>query len=278
VASAWGGWTYLLPHAEDVPEVTGITVADAQARLTDVGFVVTVAGGIPSMKVEAGGVLRIEPPAGTSLERGSTVTIVPSTGPPPRDVPDVTGRTLEKARKAIKQAKLVPGEPTFAFSQDVPEGSVISQTPADGQAPQGSTVELVVSKGPPPRPVPDVVGRSVEDAQRILTDAGFVASVGEEKFSDEIPRGQVIRQSPAPPEKLQPGATITLVVSRGPRTFACPDFRGLSRGAASELADRYGLVLDFQTVVGTGGAIVYSQSPGPSVTVTYGDTITLFMV
>jgi serine/threonine-protein kinase len=237
-----------------------------------------MAPGASSMKIDAGSVLRMDPPPGTSLDRGSTVTIVPSTGPPPRDVPDVTGSTLEKARTAIKRAKLVPGEPTLEFSQDVPEGSVISQTPSDGQAPQGSTVELVVSKGPPPRPVPDVVGRSVEDAQRILTDAGFVATVGEEKFSDEIPRGQVIRQSPAPPEKLQPGATITLVVSRGPRTFACPDFRGLSRDAASELADRYGLVLDFQTVVGTGGAIVYSQSPGPSVTVTYGDTITLFMV
>jgi serine/threonine-protein kinase len=278
VASAWGGWTYLLPHAEDVPDVTGLTVADAQGQLTDLGFTVTVAPGTSSMKVDAGSVLRMDPPPGTSVDRGSTVTIVPSTGPPPRDVPDVTGRTLEKARKAIERAKLVPGEPTLEFSQDVPEGSVISQMPADGQAPQGSTVELVVSKGPPPRPVPDVVGRSVEDAQRILTDAGFVASVGQEKFSDEVSRGQVIRQSPAPAEKLQPGATITLVVSRGPRTFACPDFRGLSRDAASELADRYGLVLDFQTVVGTGGAIVYSQSPGPSVTVTYGDTITLFMV
>ncbi len=279
VASAWGGWTYLLPHAADVPDVTGSTVTDAQARLTDLGFVVVTADpGEYSMKIDAGSVLRVEPPPGTSLDRGSTVTIVPSLGPTPRDVPDVTGRTLAKARKAIRQAKLVPGDPTSAFSDAVPEGSVISQTPADGQAPQGSTVELVVSQGPPPRPVPDVVGESREDADRILREAGFVPAVGDSRFSTQVPRGDVIRQSPPAQEKLQPGATITLVVSLGPKTFACPDFRGLSRQAAQELADRYGLVADFQTVAGTGGAIVYSQSPGPSVTVSYGDAITLFMV
>jgi len=278
VASAWGGWTYLLPHSADVPDVTGLTVADAQARLTDLGFVVTVAAGVSSMKVDAGSVLRIDPAAGTSLERGSTVTIVPSTGPPPRDVPDVTGRTLDKARKAIRRAKLVPGEPTFAFSRDVPEGSVVSQTPADGQAPQGSTVELVVSKGPPPRPVPDVVGETQADAERILSDAGFVVVVGDEKFSDDAPRGQVLRQSPAPPEEMQPGSTVSLVVSLGPKTFPCPDFNGLSRAAAQALADEYGLRATFVNVTPTPGSIVLNQSVAAGSSIGYGDPITLYLV
>jgi serine/threonine-protein kinase len=278
-ASAWGGWTYLLPHAADVPDVAGRTMADAQAQLTDLGFVVVTADpGEYSMKVEAGRVLRVDPQPGTSLDRGATVTIVPSLGPTPRDVPDVTGRTLQKARKALRQAKLVPGDPTLAFSASVPEGSVISQTPADGQAPQGSTIELVVSKGPPPRPIPDVVGETREDAERILREAGFVPAVGDSKFSPEVPRGDVIRQTPPAREDLQPGSTVTLVVSLGPKTFPCPDFNGLSRAAAQSLADEYGLKPTFVDVTPTPGSIVLNQSVAAGASIGYGDPITLYLV
>jgi serine/threonine-protein kinase len=190
----------------------------------------------------------------------------------------VTGRTIEKARKALRNAKLVPGDPTFAFSETVAEGSVISQTPADGQAPQGSTVELVVSEGPPPRPVPNVVGRTQADADRILSDAGFVVIVGDEKFSNDAPRGEVLRQSPAPPEKLQPGATISLVVSLGPKTFPCPGFNGLSRAAAQALADEYGLQATFVDVTPTPGSIVLNQSVAAGASIGYGDPITLYLV
>jgi serine/threonine-protein kinase len=278
-ASAWGAWTYLLPRSAEVPDVTGLTVADAQGRLTDLGFVVqTAEPGEYSLRVEAGSVLRIEPRPGTSLERGAAVTIVPSLGPTPRDVPDVTGRTVEKARKALRNAKLVPGDPTFAFSETVAEGSVISQTPADGQAPQGSTVELVVSKGPPPRPIPDVVGETRGDAERILRDAGFVPVVGGSKFSAEVPRGDVIRQSPPRGEELQPGSTVTLVVSLGPKTFPCPNFNGLSRAAAQALADEYGLKATFVDVTPTPGSIVLNQSVATGASIGYGDPITLYLV
>jgi eukaryotic-like serine/threonine-protein kinase len=277
-ASAWGAWTYLVPHAADVPDVSGLSVAQAQARLTDLGFVVVAGAGEYSMKVPADHVLRVRPQPGTSVDRGGTVTIVPSLGPPPRDVPDVTGRPIAKARAAIRSAKLLPGEPRFAFSPDVPEGSVISQTPADGQAPQGSTIELVVSNGPPPRPVPDVVGQTQADAERTLSEAGFVVVVGDERFSNAVARGKVLRQSPAPPQKLQPGATISLVVSLGPRTFPCPDFNGLSRAAAQALADGYGLKATFVNVTPTPGSIVLNQSVAAGSSISYGDPITLYLV
>ena len=263
-ASAWGAWVYLIPHSSDVPDLTGVRVADAQSRLVDLGFVVeTAEPGEYSMRYAAGEVLRVQPAPGTSLEQGATVTIVPSLGPKPVDVPNVVGKTLEEARKTIERAKLEAGPPRLRFDPVVPEGSVVSQEPSSGKLPRGETVQLIVSKGPPPRPIPDVVGESQEDAEAILSEAGFEPVVGDTKFSNEVPRGDVIRQTPPAKEKLQPGASVTLIVSRGPRTFACPDFRGLSRPAAQELADRYGLVPDFQTIVGTGADDRAQPEPRP---------------
>jgi serine/threonine-protein kinase len=87
----------------------------------------------------------------------------------------------------------------------------------------------------------------------------------------------VISQDPAQ-GKLQPGETVSVVVSRGPRFFPAPDFRSLTREDAQALADEYGLHVTFSTIFGTSGQIVYSQSPGVGTTVEYGDTIQLFMV
>ena len=134
-----------------------------------------------------------------------------------------------------------------------------------------------MSKGPKPVPVPNVVGATVEDATQALDDAGFVVDASKTKFSTDIERGRVIRQNPAD-GRLQPGQTVTLVVSLGPKSFSAPNFIGLSRDAATALADQWGLALDFQTIGTTSGTLVYSQNPGVGVTVTYGDTITLYMV
>jgi len=121
------------------------------------------------------------------------------------------------------------------------------------------------------------VGATLEDAKQALEAQGFVVDDLKAKFSTEVERGRVIRQTPAGGQ-LQPGETVTLVVSLGSKNFAAPDFIGLSRDAATALANRWGLVPDFQVIGTTTGTLVYSQNPGVGVTVTYGDTITLYLV
>ena len=159
----------------------------------------------------------------------------------------------------------------------VPADVVISQDPASGQLPQGEAVQVVVSQGPPPQPVPHVVGKTRDVAAARLTDAGFQVSVTE-AFSNSVVRGRVISVSPDQGVQAPYGSTVTLTVSKGPETFPAADFGGLSRSAAQSLADQYGLILSFATVPGTSGGIVYSQSPGVGTVVRYGDTITLYMV
>jgi eukaryotic-like serine/threonine-protein kinase len=274
-AAAWGLWTYVLPHSATVPPLVGRTVNQARSQLVDLGFVVTMAPGHYSHKAPAGEVLRVQPAGGAVLKRGETVTLTPSLGPPPVDVPDVVGKTVDGARAALTKGDLKLAVKTQRWN-DAAAGTVIGQVPAGGQAPSGSTVNVVVSKGPKPIPLPDVVGKPADRATSKLVAAGFQVTTTT-AFSDSVVKGRIISSSPTAGELTVPGTTITLVVSQGPEQFPAPDFRSMSRSSAQALADRYGLKLDFRTFPGTPGTLVFSQSPGVGVTVRYGDTITLFM-
>ena len=99
-ASAWGAWTYVVPHQAVVPPTGGLTVQQMSARLTDLGFVVKTEEGQYSIEVPAGDVLKLRPSPGATLDEGATVVIVPSLGPPPVDLPNVAGKPLERAKEA----------------------------------------------------------------------------------------------------------------------------------------------------------------------------------
>ncbi|MEO8476825.1 MAG: Stk1 family PASTA domain-containing Ser/Thr kinase [Actinomycetota bacterium] len=275
-ASAWGAWTYLVPHQAVVPPTGGLTVRDMSTQLTELGFVVKSAPGQYSSDVQAGYVLKLRPSPGATLQEGATITIVPSLGPPPVDLPTVVGKPLTRAKDLLRTAGLVPVVARSVFDYDVTAGSVLSQDPSTPQAPRGSEVQLVVSKGPPPTNLPNVVGKMQDEATRRLGAQDFQVTIAEE-FSNDVEEGRVISQTPSGSQAPY-GSAVTLTVSKGPEQFPAPDFRGLSKSAAQSLADRYGLAANFQTVPGTTGSVVFSQSPGVGVTVRYGDTITLFMV
>jgi len=279
VASAWGAWTYLVPHHADVPPLIGTPVDEAKAALIDQGFNVKIADGIYQLDIPADAVAKVAPPAGASLEKGETVTLVPSLGPKPVKVPELEGKTIEEAGPILERAHLTLGTVKREYS-DQPADLILRITSdvVAGKAPRGSAVDVAVSKGPRPVPLPNVVGASLTDAKQALEDMGFVVDDSKTKFSDDVERAHVIRQRPAEGERLQPGGTVSLVVSLGPRFFPAPEFRSLSRSAAEDRAAEYGLHVTFSTIPGTSGQIVFSQSPGVGTQVEYGDTIQLFMV
>ncbi len=276
-ATAWTVWTYAIPHKATVPPLVGATVNDARSQLVDLGFAVRIADGRYDLKVAKGSVLRVLPASGAILKRGETVTLIPSLGLPPVDVPSVAGKPLDKARALLSKNDLTLSVGKRAYDDQVPAGSIINQDPASGQLPQGSAVTVVLSQGPAPRPIPKVVGKDQAVAEQRLAAAGFSVS-SQEAFSNSVAAGRVISVSPDAGTTTPYGTTVTLSVSKGPETFPVPDFRGLSRGAAQDLAAKDGLVLDLRAVPGTSGSLVWSQKPGVGTTVRYGDSITLFLV
>jgi serine/threonine-protein kinase len=274
-AAAWGTWTYAIPHTALVPALVGETVDAATDRLTALGFAVTRAPGEHSMQIPDGHVKEIRPAEGTERDVGSAVTIVPSLGPPPVDVPAVRGDRLQAARRAITEAGLHLEAVRHRFDADVPAGRVIEVRPDEARLPRGSSVTVIVSDGPKPIPIPDVNGMTEEKAVQALTAKGFDVVV-EEDFSKNVARGRAIGTDPAAETELQPGETIVLRVSLGPEYFDAPDFQGMSVEAARGLAESAGLKLTALPVPGSGGSTIVSQLPPGGTRVRYGSTITVY--
>lgn len=131
-----------------------------------------------SATIANGHVVRAVDPAGATIageypEKGA-VTLVVSLGP----VPDVTGKSLDEANKLLAAAGLQGAVSSQEFSNTVPNGNVISASPAAEPVAPGGTINMVVSKGPDLVTVPDVKGKRFSEAIPILKAAGFTTSYG----------------------------------------------------------------------------------------------------
>jgi eukaryotic-like serine/threonine-protein kinase len=270
-------WTYLLPHEATVPTVVGLTVKDAQRRLEDVGLVVRLTKGEYSPTIVEGIVLQARPDEGATLTEGDRVTLVPSLGHAPVTVPDVIGKSLEKAKDQLRDADLRTGKVSHAYSDRFTAGQVMRQSAApDSDAPYQSEVRLVISDGPAPVPIPNVVGKPRAQATATLEGLGFVVDASED-YSDDVADGRVISQDPAAGD-LQPGQTVSILVSLGPPVFPVPDLVGMTRDAAVARIAELGLRPSVIALPGaTGELTVASQIPLAGKIVRVGTTITIYV-
>jgi len=275
--AAWASWTYLIPHEVDVPKVVGLTVDEAQTRAGDAGLVVRIADGRYSTKLPAGSVVTVQPAEGSTLEQGDRVTLVPSLGPRPVPVPNLVGLPLGEAKQALRDADLKVGDVTKEFNERFDVDRVIRQSVrADAEAPLGSGIDLVVSKGPTPVPLEKVTGLQQDEAVAVLEAHGFVVEVQQE-FSDRVEKGTVISQTPAKGTDLQPGRTVTIVVSKGPPEFPMPNVVGMGRDEAVAELRSLGLLVDVAIVPGHGGSKVVFQEPASGTTVRAGDLVHIYV-
>ena len=105
-------------------------------------------------------------------ERGP-VTLTVSLGA----VPDVTGKTVADATTTLQGVGLTVGAQQERYDDDVPKGQVISSQVEGSPAVRGSTVDLVVSRGPTPITLPDVAGKTIADATSTLENLGLQVTV-----------------------------------------------------------------------------------------------------
>ncbi|MDW3216850.1 MAG: PASTA domain-containing protein [Ilumatobacteraceae bacterium] len=180
-----------------------------------------------------GQVVRTAPQAGVDLAEGEPFLIVVSEGPTLRELPESTGLTLPEAQTRLVERGLDVRPPVEEYDEVVPAGTVISwSVPGDATLGVGSMVEpatpveLVVSRGPAPRTIPDVVGQPVGAARNELVALGLTLTETAQEFSDDIVLGSVISQSFEPGTEVERGTDMTVIVSKGPDIVPFPNLSG----------------------------------------------------
>ncbi|MEY2475139.1 MAG: eukaryotic-like serine/threonine-protein kinase [Actinomycetota bacterium] len=157
-----------------VPDLAGKDQAAADKLLKDAGFTPAFEQK-PDENVNKGIVLDWAPKEGDQA-KGTQVKVIVSSGPEPRTVPDLKGKTFDQAAAALTPLRLTAVR-AEVFSDTVQPGTVVSTSPGSGaKAARDSKVTVNVSKGPELIPVPDVRGKNVIDATNILSAAGFQVS------------------------------------------------------------------------------------------------------
>jgi beta-lactam-binding protein with PASTA domain/predicted Ser/Thr protein kinase len=250
IAAAVAGW-YVYQQIQDqlnqtkpvaVDNYVGIRADLARSKAEGAGLRVRIVRG-PNETIQAGHVYDQNYAPGDRIDKGNLITLYVSTGPPKVKVPDVVGLPLTEAVTKLADAGLRADPHEVPSGKDA--GTVTAQAPAAGdRARVRSTVRINVSKGPKLVSVQNVIGEPFENALSALQGAGF--AVARKDVESDQPKGDVVNQTPVPGSQAAVGSTITLEVSKGPKTTAVSDVTGLDEETARATLESQGFKVDVQ--------------------------------
>jgi serine/threonine-protein kinase len=209
-----------------------------------------------------GTVVSQRPREGTEVDRKTRVTLVVDTDALPRALPDLIGRPYAEAAKLVERRGLQPKR-TEVTSSEKP-GTVVAQVPRPGtKLAKGATVLFSVAAAEP-LAVPDLVGRTADEAGRALRAAGFAAR--EYRVPSKEPAGTVVAQSPAAGTEVEPGTSVRLNVAASPSTGTAPP--SAPSGGSAALPDVVGMRQTEAALAlwqfGVYGSVVYVPSQEPA--------------
>ena len=281
VVAGLGGrwwWTEYGPGSYlTMPETTGRTLTDVQADLDALGLRTQVEEEF-SDDIDTGSVTRSDPEGGSSVHKRAEVQLYVSKGVDMKTVPEVTGKSQDEAQRSLTDAGLAVGAVTDAYSEDVPQGQVISQSVAAGTSlAHDSAVDIVLSKGREPLTVPTLSGLSASAAKSAIEDLGLVAAPTE-AYSDTVAEGQVISQQTREGSTLHRGDSVAYTVSKGPEKVAIPDVVGLQREEARSLLEGAGFTVKEEAILGGFFGTVRSSDPAAGTMTKKGSTVTITIV
>jgi serine/threonine-protein kinase len=260
-----------------VPGVTGQTEQAAGAALRAVGLNPTPSLA-SSATVHSGLVISQSPAAGATADKGAHVSIVVSEGPQTVPLMDVSGLTEAKAVARLRKAHFKT-KTKLEASKTVEAGRVIGTEPsAEAEVQEGSVITLLVSSGPAPVHVPDVVGETVEAAEATLTNAELALGVVTKQVSSSQPAGTVLAQTPATGSSVRAGTKVNVTVAKAPKEVAVPTVVGAAEAVALAHLKHDGFVPNTEDRTTSEQAqvgVVLEQSPEGGAHARKGSTVTI---
>ena len=212
---------------------------------------------------------------------GATMGIVELVNPNDVQIPDLVNKTQDEAEQIVKELKLKLGVKSEEYNENVEEGKIISQDPAYQEnytIKEHSEISVVISKGTETVEVPDVVGKTREEAEKLLKDAGLVAEITEEN-DEKVEAGIVLSQDIEDGETVNKGSTVKLVVSKGSGivNVEVPSLVGKTEQEAKNLLTEAGLKVNVvnDEDESKNDGVVLRQSKDAGTEVQEGTTITI---
>ena len=268
-----------LGASDRVPNVAGMTEAEARIAIEKAGLKVGNIDTKPDDTVPAGTIVSTDPAIGTSVPKGQAVDLTISAGPAAVTVPPVVGLSEDEAITTLQKAGFEVGLPIQRdFSPKIDAGFVFQQEPlANDSAPKGSKVTIYVSKGAEMAPVPYVVDKTKADAISALQKAGFTVTP-KDQSSASVPKGTVVDQNPPGGGNAPKGSGVIIFVSSGPEMVPVPDVVTMTEADAKAKLISVGFVPNVTEIFGAAiiqvGRVI-TQNPEAATSQPKGSTVTI---
>jgi serine/threonine-protein kinase len=230
-----------------VPDVVGMRQEEAVRALQEAGYLLGDVSLVSTDSVPLGTIAAQSPAAGERARKDSAVGLAIAASDGTRvQIPTVVGMSQVTAEQVATALNLVPLV-TDQYSDQVVKGEVAAQSPEPGaEASAGSTLVIVMSKGPAPEKakVPDVVGKKQADAESAIEGAGFSTEVFK-VYNSDVGKGKVIGQLPEGGDSAVTGSDVQIVVSLGTGTGAVkmPSVTGKKESSAVSAIEDAGLTV-----------------------------------
>ncbi|CAI3796107.1 Stk1 family PASTA domain-containing Ser/Thr kinase [Pseudarthrobacter sp. MM222] len=160
----------------------------------------------------------------------------------PGTIPQLANKTVAEARQVLKTAGFQFTTEDDVYDDNVLPGLVVGSEPDAGEVIRKfQTVSLAVSKGPELFPLPELTGKTLDEAKTALNGAGMALGKITETFDESAAAGTVLAQAPANGTPAKHGTPVELTVSKGPQPIPVPDVRGQEQEDAVKALETAGL-------------------------------------
>ncbi|MBP3223151.1 MAG: Stk1 family PASTA domain-containing Ser/Thr kinase [Actinomycetaceae bacterium] len=257
-----------------LPSVVSLEKDKAAKIVEDAGFKVSFSEDY-STSIPANHVISTSPEAGQAYAKGTTVNLVISKGVENIEMPDIVGKTQDEAVTTLDNVGLKV-EIIEDYSDDIEKGNAISQEPqAATLIARGSSVKIHISKGREELTVPNIVGKTREEAEQIIKERGFNVEIASD-FSSSVTKGSIIKQEPSEGTAFR-GDIITITESKGPDIVTVPDVTHMNSSEAQQKLKDAGLNPKVEYFFGDYSVIdnIMSQNPSAGTSVEKGSTVTI---
>ncbi len=247
VIGAGGYFAYQSLNTVTVPQLIGLTESAAREALESRDLSVNVLEEF-SDNIVPGIVFEANPESGSSVSKNTQVQLVVSKGPELFEIPDVIGQLWSEAQVALETVGFVPSVSSEVFHPEFPAGAIIEMDPpAFSNHPKNTSISVVLSKGPSPVALPNVINTSERKATDALQAKGFTQIIIKRDFSSSIKKGNVISMTPSAKSKQFTTITVELLISDGPPPVKVPNVTGMTLKRAIETLEKAGLKYKIRT-------------------------------